>query len=275
MIYLALAAKAHGHEDHKFAQIDTWAGNLEQDSRVIWIYGDPNLKQGKLVGDDLFLPVEEKYENILIKSILGVNWVLTNLEFDYLVRTNTSNYFLDHLVRRQLNKMHPNELVFSGVKAKWKGTVKDRKWFHKYISGSGIYMTRKSAEILSSIPLSEYLGVPDDVAIGHFLYSKGAKTHSIKRNNLTDFKPLWLMPQIRVKSWKNDQVTADRMKEVHAIFFAGNSANLKKSLRAFIQHEVRRASIEKPRRKWVLKYQYIVISPTFYQILKSTLRYPR
>jgi hypothetical protein len=251
-----LAANAFGHEIHKTSQAETWANNINPDSRVIWVYGDPSLAEGKLVGNDLFLPVEEKYENILEKTILGINWVLDNLEFDYLIRTNTSNYFYDPLVRKHLRKISDSQMTIAGVQAKWKGSILGKRRFHSYISGAGIYMSRLNVEMLASMQFNKYRNIPDDVAIGHFLFANRARPKSFPRNDVTDFKPLWPTLQTRVKSWGDDLVTTSRMHEVHKIYNAESDESLRIHLKDFIEKEIMRVRVEKPRRAQFLQWEY-------------------
>ena len=272
ILYFALAANAFGHELHKASQVKTWANNVNPDSRVIWVYGDPSLAEGKLVGNDLFLPVVEKYENILEKTILGINWALDNLEFDYLIRTNTSNYFYDPLVRKHLQKISNSENTIGGVQAQWKGLIFRKRRFHDYISGAGIYMSRLNVEILARMSSCEYKDIPDDVAIGHFLFANRAKSKSIPRNDVTDFKPLWPMPQIRVKSWDDDEVTAFRMHEIHKIYCAESDVSLKIHLKDFIYKEIIRARIQKPRKAKFLQWEYKVLERILPLALKKARR---
>jgi hypothetical protein len=272
ILYFALAANAFDHELHKASQVETWAKNINPESRVIWVYGDPSLAGGILVGNDLFLPVAEKYENILEKTILGIKWALDNLEFDYLIRTNTSNYFYDPLVRQHLRKISNSENTIGGVQAQWKGSIFGKRRLHNYISGAGIYMSRLNVGILAHMSSHEYRGIPDDVAIGHFLFSNRAKSKSIPRNDVTDFKPFWPMPQIRVKSWDEGEVTAFRMHEIHRIYWAESDESLKIHLKDFIDKEIIRVRVEKPRMAKFLQWEYKALKRILPLALKKARR---
>lgn len=259
IVFLALAGGSAGHDMHQEAQMETWADGEYQNCTVLWMRGDPNIESPRLEGRNLILPVEESFENLLRKTILGVRWVLENLEFDYLVRTNTSNYFHLPLVESSLAKHLTSNPICIGVRARWKGKICGKKWFHSYISGAGIIINKRAAELLANFPESEYLRIPDDVAIGHYLKANHTKFKKIRRSNVTDFKPLWLAPQVRVKSWQNEIVTTQRMHEIDRIYTSRTEAELKFNYFNFFHEEILRAKKEMPRKVTILKLQYLIL----------------
>jgi hypothetical protein len=244
ILYLALAGGSPDHDSHQKSQEETWAQNQEPGVRVIWMHGDENLVNPRIDGNNLYLPVQEQYEKLLEKTILAVNWALENIEFDYLIRTNTSNYFYQPLVRKHLSKFLKTENTAGGVIASWRGLIQGVKKNHSYISGAGIYLSRASTQLLRSMNAKEYTGVPDDVAIGHWLSLNGTKFRPIPRNNVTDFKPIWPSPQIRVKSWKHPEVTCDRMFELDRIYKAATADEIFSSVEDFVSHEKNRCELE-------------------------------
>jgi hypothetical protein len=252
IVYLALAGGSLDHDVHKIAQQQTWASNFEKNYVVIWMHGQPSIDKPTLIGRDLHLPVEEKYENLLQKTLLSINWIVENMDFDILVRTNTSNYFFHPLVVERFKSFSSQDLVAGGVIAQWKGVIKQSKSKHTYISGAGIYLSFASAKRLCEMNHEEFVGVPDDVAIGSYLEKKGVRFFDIARNNITDFKMIWPSPQTRVKSWKNPEVTAQRMHEIHEIYqFKGE-----KELSEFSQKEIQRCRLEESKRAILLSTQF-------------------
>ncbi len=155
VIYLALAGGAPEHDSHKISQMETWASEAESEYRVIWMHGDPTISEPQLRGRDLFLPVQETYENLLEKTLYAIRWIHHNLEFDFLIRTNTSNYFYHPLVLSHLKGYTSNDRVAGGVIAKWRGTISARRKQHTYISGAGIFLSAATTEILSKMNVEE------------------------------------------------------------------------------------------------------------------------
>ena len=273
ILYLALAGGSPDHDSHQESQEETWARNQEPDVRVIWMHGDENLIEPRIDGNNLYLPVQERYENLLEKTILGVNWALENLEFDYLIRTNTSNYFYQPLARMHLGKFLKSENAAGGVIASWRGSIQGVKKNHRYISGAGIFLSRASTQILSSMNANEYSGVPDDVAIGYWLSLNHTKFRPIPRNNVTDFKPIWPSPQIRVKSWKYPEVTCERMFEVDRIYKSATVDEISSAVEEFVSHEKERCTSEKEKKKYLYTFYNVllgkVIGNLFIRLLKK------
>lgn len=255
VLYLALAGGSTDHLEHQAAQMQTWAMNSGSNAMVIWMHGDPSIHEPKMVGNDLYVPVKETYENLLLKTLTSIAWVLKNIEFDYLIRTNTSNYFFHPLVVKHLQEQSPYDKVAGGVIAKWRGTIKGVKKNYRYISGAGIFLSFSAAQILASMESKEYEGVPDDVAIGSFLDKQSVKFFKVPRNNITDFKLIWPSPQTRVKSWKNSHLTVQRMRDIHSIYTKHDFMEIIN----FTNLEIERCQIEKPRRALLLRLQFRLI----------------
>jgi hypothetical protein len=235
------------------------------------MHGDENLVSPRIDGNNLYLPVQERYENLLEKTIIAVNWALENIEFDYLIRTNTSNYFYQPLVRRHLGKFLKTENTAGGVIASWRGPIRGVKKNHSYISGAGIFLSRASTQILSSMNAKEYTGVPDDVAIGYWLSLNSTKFRPIPRNNVTDFKPIWPMPQTRVKSWEISETTINRMFEIHHLYSASIVPTIRMYLRVFHQNEISRLATSKLRKRIKFKLLMLCLSPITNYIFKRNL----
>ena len=253
VLYLALAGGSTDHDNHKYSQIQSWANNLNPNHKVIWIHGDPTVKEAFRNGNDLFLPVMECYENLLAKTVLATKWVLENIEFDYLVRTNTSNYFYFPLVEQYLGRYAHKSLSAGGVIAGGRGTICGEKRNHTYISGAGIFLSHEAAKCLEVMKTNKYEGVPDDVAIGHWLRECDVDLYSIPRNDVTDYRRIKPSPQTRVKSWNHPQFTVERMLQIDEVYSSTNRDDLTTSLRKFLTFELRRAKIERRKSSMIYK----------------------
>lgn len=216
IVYLNLAADQEPFTSHLKAQKETWAAGLE--SQVIWIFGsESNNTSYDAKLQRLELPVQEKFENILAKSVEAIKWALVNLDFDFLVRGNTSNYYDDLILRHFLTKTATdNYFVGSeiGFASQNNSTPTNTG---KYLSGTGIVLSRDSAEKMQDINVPQYQNWPDDVAISHHLSMHGLVFTRIPRGDITDFKPLLLTTQYRVKSWTDQDHTSQRMYLVDSI----------------------------------------------------------
>lgn len=216
IVYLNLAADSEPFISHMKSQQRTWADDVQ--STAIWIFGS-SLNVANYDEDTrrLELPVEEKFENILEKSVLGIEWALRNMDFDYIVRGNTSNYYDDVVLKNYLaKKKRDKDFVGSELGfAEQNSTTLENAGL--YLSGTGIVLSREAAKKMLDLDSSKYLGWPDDVAISHHLSNHGLKFTRIPRGDITDFKPLMFTTQYRVKSWTDHSHTSQRMWEVDKI----------------------------------------------------------
>ena len=216
IVYLNLSAEFEPFMSHMKAQQETWAYGIP--SKTLWIFGstrsEPFLDQ---LNQRLYLPVEEKFENILEKSVEGIKWVLLNTDFDFIVRGNTSNYY-DDIVLREFLKQYNNIEFFAGSELGFANQNNNTSLnTGLYLSGTGIVLSRASAMSMLDIDLNYYHDWPDDVAISHHLSTKKIAFTRIPRSDITDFKPLSFTTQYRVKSWTDYGHTTQRMHEIHAI----------------------------------------------------------
>jgi hypothetical protein len=264
VLYLALAGGSIDHDHHKNSQIDTWALNNNSHARVIWMHGDPNLVIPKLEGNNLFLPIEEKYENLLEKTLLAVRWVIENIDFDFLIRTNTSNYFHHPLVEKHLSRYKPDSPIVAGVAGTWRGTIKGERNRHSFISGAGIYMSKVSVRTLSLMNANDYKGIPDDVAISHWFKLNKTRFRVIPRNNISDFKPIWPTPQTRVKSWNKPILTCNRMYDVHKIYSSEDGKLLRANIKNFKNREISSVQDSQRLNKFLFTFQYKVMMHIIY-----------
>lgn len=216
IVYLNLATDEEPFQSHMKAQKGTWASNLQ--STAIWIYGS-YLSEAKYSeeANRLDLPVREAFENILEKSVLGIEWAVNNLEFDYIVRGNTSNYYDDQTLRVFLSNLADHEYFVGSELGSAEQNRTTKVNAGQYLSGTGIILSRNAARKVLDLDLTLYTDWPDDVAISHHLSNHGLQFTRIQRGDITDFKPLMFTTQYRVKSWTNHEHTSERMWTVDKI----------------------------------------------------------
>jgi hypothetical protein len=167
----------------------------------------------------LFVPICEEYSNILHKTIIGINYILDNFEFDILVRSNVSTYFETNRLVKELNQSVYRGSFLGGYFDK----SKDKNFYNgdsfEYISGTGVYLSKDVVIELSKLDPNKYIGVSEDLAIYDFLKDKGFKTIRMARNNL--FSTHFFIPtfNIRVKNTFNSKSASRRMQLVHNFFY--------------------------------------------------------
>jgi hypothetical protein len=217
ILFLLIAGGGPIHDEDEFAQRRTWAAEDSDYCQVIWLRSHSG-QQYEFRDRTLFVPCDGSFNAILEKTILGMGWVSKNLDFDYLIRSNTSTYFDVRSIRRRISRIKEGQVggIFETTRKNLDGFEKG----YRYLNGSGLYMTKKSTEFLSSLDPRRYESTPDDIAIYHFLNDNGTKFIRLHRNNL-DLHHIFLpFSQIRVKSWSNPKLTTVRMMLVHNFFLS-------------------------------------------------------
>ena len=243
VIFLVIASEDPVHQADLEVQRRTWASSILSDSRVIWLRGSES-NVATMEGDTLYVPCEELYENILEKTIRGIKYVLENFDFDVLVRTNVSTYFDSKRLTLELEKKIYSKTFVGGYVDKSNGGYFDSKRAFEYISGTGIFLSKIAAKSLSKLNPEEFKALPDDVAISHYLSSKGIRLVRMHRNNLASthfFIPSFFT---RAKSSTDSSLAGKRMVLLHEYFTSDKVLGrlsttikiLKLEISAFLNH---------------------------------------
>jgi len=211
-IYLIIASSNLINLQDELAQRETWAIDNKE---VIWLRGG-NENYFDSVSQTLFVDVEERYENILEKTIKGVKWCLENIEFDFLVRGNVSTYFVPKRIMEVCEKYNSNHEFLGGYIDFMKDS-KSRRNVQMFVSGAAIFLNRKAAQSLTSIDINLWNSVPDDVAISQFLFGIGVNPTCIPRCNLSTTSILTKRAYYRMKSSENGNMASVRMKNLDRI----------------------------------------------------------
>ena len=217
IIFLVIASEDSVHEQDLVTQQHTWAASPPQGVNVVWLRGHDG-QSFDFDGKTLYVPCLELYGNILEKTILGVEYLIENVDFDILVRTNVSTYFNVEKTLLELKKKCFKGDFFGGYIDKSNGGYFIRKGSQNYMSGTGIFLSRAAARRLSSLDSLVYKGIPDDVAISHFLEISGMRKVRMSRNNLGSthiFIPSYF---IRAKSSAVSSLASDRMHLIDEFF---------------------------------------------------------
>jgi len=192
-------------------QQKTWAITDKENIKILWVRG---AETGEIFLDsrELYVPVTEKYENILEKTVLATKWISEKYNPDWIVRTNVSTYFDLAKMEKFLAGMQKKKFDLMGypeVTGRSYSFINERFCF---MSGAGIIFSSKAANHLKSLDCRLYAGVPDDVAISHFFSNSDIKKRFISRSNIgytRVYFPHWYM---RLKSSEDAALTQDRFR---------------------------------------------------------------
>lgn len=248
LIFLVIASEDSIHQQDLLTQQDTWARALPGGVSVVWLRGHEEAAF-RLDGNTLYVPCLELYGNILEKTILGVKYLVDNQNFDVIVRTNVSTYFNVEMTLSELKKIRYKGDFFGGYIDKSKGGYFGRRESQDYISGTGIFLSRAAARKIASLDFTEYTGIPDDVAISHFLEESGLRKVRMSRNNLGSTHIFFPSYYIRAKSSAVSTLASDRMHMIHAYFTAGTTYKKIRAYKKIMIFELV-AFLNHPEKKW-------------------------
>lgn len=240
LLFLLIAGGGPIHDQDEIAQRETWAKQDSQFAQIIWLRSHSS---SAYVFQDrtLFVPCDLSFEGILEKTIIGLNWVLENVEFDYLIRSNTSTYFDVRSIIDRLKGIKEGQL--GGTFETNRKHLSEFPKGYRYLNGSGLYMTRNSAKVLATLEPHAYRSSPDDLSIFKFMEEHGFGFVPMKRNNLDLHHIFYPHSQVRVKSWSNPGLTVTRMINTHK-YFQANSYLAKISSWSVIEiNEIRNSKV--------------------------------
>ncbi len=247
LVVLVLAHGSQPHLSNQIAQRQTWARVLPEGVEVFWIYEDIGAATVSCDSDrNLFVPVSReedatmKYGTSVEKTGRAMRWALDAFQPNYLLRTNTSSYFSLDLLLAELTEL-PESGVYLGVRCTAQlasgRTV-------EFISGACALFTPDTAEIISHAGGMSYRGELEDVVLGAILESSGIKPTSGTRIGLEYGEPLAAGSFVRLKSFITDNLTVERMHDVHEVFSCRCKDERTERLRRLDIAEVWRLSTE-------------------------------
>lgn len=217
VLFLVIASNNPENERDLQAQLSTWLKMMPPHYHFLILRGSES-RTFRRLENTLYVPTPELYENILLKTSLGISWALDNINFDLLVRTNVSTYFAIDQFDEVVNRINMGSEFFGGYIERCQNPFSLTKKSISFVTGTALVMTNSVARTLSKIPVEKFSGMPDDVAIS--LYAKEQKLNvtPLKRNNFSQnhiFLPTY---HIRLKTSHNSSLASQRMIDVHNYF---------------------------------------------------------
>jgi hypothetical protein len=217
VIFLVIASDDEVHERDLRTQELTWVSQLDENAQVIWLRGHPG---SDFLFEDrtLYVPCNESYQNILEKTILGLQYIVDKISFDLIIRTNVSTYFSLSKLRKELS-LEVFKTDFYGGFLEWtkKSHFSDSE-DRIFVSGTGIFLSRRAVDELVELDHLSYQGIPDDVAISHFLSKTDLTRIPMMRNSLSSSHIFFSSYFIRTKSSADSMLASKRMKMIYEYF---------------------------------------------------------
>jgi len=163
------------------AQQKIW-GKYVNDFNILHFIGHPYSSEREVdyvseqKNNYLVLNTDDGYPNLAKKTLLAFDWAISNLEFDYLFRTNTSS-FVDFKKLHKFSKSNHTNLEYSGV-------VLDVVEGDTIASGAGFFLSKKNVELILNNKEKFDATLPDDVAIARLLKKFEILPSSLIRKDL-------------------------------------------------------------------------------------------
>ncbi len=178
ILVLVLAGKTKLSDRNLKAQKNTWMQSFSKKVKIITFSGSDLVKYD---GNHLTVVADDDYSNLSFKTLKAFEWVAENIEFDYLMRTNTSSYIdLENLIK--FCDSNNNELLYRGRKI----TNSFNKRTISYVSGAEILLSKKVFKLLIKNKKMWDINFVDDVSIGASLQNHNIlieESESIQFNN--------------------------------------------------------------------------------------------
>jgi hypothetical protein len=220
IIILAIANGPPVHDAHRIAQSQTWAKEDTADIKIRWLKSNSNTNLGGLDDRILWLNSSPEFAGILQNSVLGLQWILDNEIFDWIVFTNTSTYFRVNNLGKLLKKMPTDRPIVAGNLQPYY-PIND-KWGRKrtYLQGSGIYINYEAALKIVNLNFLNFGDMPADLALTDYIKMHEIEIKKIPVCNLYIHHVLFSSSQIRVKSREYPNLPVLRMYRIHRIYSA-------------------------------------------------------
>lgn len=205
------------HKNNAVAQMETCFFNLPNEVTVHYLVAEGTALPAAVSARALSVPVKDGYFQVLAKTVSGLEHVLENVDPDFVVRGNSSNYYQIEQIKSFLERLERDADFYGGKKTSVTDEMTPLEIPVEYAGGSGVYLSNTSAQRIIQIEIPRYNGVVDDVAIGHFMARKNVALVDLSRNDVTDAEPLRIALQTRLKSWESDERTVARFHATHAV----------------------------------------------------------
>lgn len=143
---------------------ETWLTKKDDNNLVLFYYG--GVDELKVDNDKIFLPQEEGFINMGKKTILLLEYILQNYEFNYIFKTNTSSYIDLNLLNEYIIDK-PKENLYSGIVGNHNGI--------EFVSGCGVLLSKDMVELFVNNKDKVRHDIIEDVSMGLFFKENNIK----------------------------------------------------------------------------------------------------
>jgi len=167
VVMLVIASRGEGYDGFITSYWIPLMHYIEQHSlpvHVRLLFGKESNLSGLPLTENMYLRYnteESIIPGILQKTLLAFNWILANVAFKHVIRTNLSSIF-DIRKLLMISSDLPDEMLYAGVKLPI-----DAKTY--FVSGAGFWLTRDVCQLLVSNSARLRYHLNDDVEIGTLL----------------------------------------------------------------------------------------------------------
>jgi hypothetical protein len=179
-------------------QKQTWDSVNVDGVETYYYFGDSY--ENKIVGYDIHTSVPESLINCGSKSIEAFK-LISNMDFDFVFRTNSSSYIDKNLLKLHLENK-PKNNFYSGILGNHFGIP--------FCSGSGFVLSKDLVHLLIDNKEKLDFSLIDDVCFGKFLSSNNIPLIQSKRFDLT-----YNISEIDVDFFHYRLKTNDRLNDVN------------------------------------------------------------
>ena len=186
VLILVVSSDTYPSRRNKRILEKTWIKNPLSNQQIFFYQADNFTGFGK--EKMISLKVGKSTREMSEKNLLAFDFALQNLEFDYLVRTNTTSYInLKKLNEFIENKFQNNDLVYAGKIMKTKDAENNSI---NFVSGACIIFSKETIKKITSNKEQLQLELWDDVGLGKLMHSLEiypleGKTNQIQGNIFT------------------------------------------------------------------------------------------
>jgi hypothetical protein len=266
VLFLILASENAENQQDLNAQLKTWVQVMPENYNYL-VFRGWEKDEYSLEGNTLYIPVKERYENILAKTVLGLKWVCQNLNFDFVIRTNVSTFFSIKLVEKMIFEVCNENNFFGGYIERCINPLSKSLEKVPYVTGTALVMSKKCAFQLSEMQFEKFQGIPEDFSISMFLKDNNVIVTPLSRNNLSSHHIFIPSFQIRVKTSKNSDLASKRMLDINNYF---NEAKLTNKVFKYITIQCKEVSYSQITFKSIPDYlQRLIVSIKNYVFRKK------
>jgi hypothetical protein len=170
ILVMVLSFKDGGVYDNLNKTIrETWYNDQVDGVETIFYYSS---SISEMIGDELFIKSEEGIENLGHKVISSLEYVLDNIEFDYIFKMNCSSY-LNKKMLKDILIDKPRNNFYAGFMGTHDGI--------KFVSGSGTILSRNLIQLIVDSKHDWNHNYIEDVSIGKLMMDNNIDITTLNR----------------------------------------------------------------------------------------------